>query len=870
MFNILCNVYNFFISTPLFILITIIFSFIAKLYLLAILVPSGLRSSTIPKPWIFLIGVLFSSLFGDIAWITKLLPEVEWLDITYATFITWKRISWGFMIVQYQSLALFIESLCYKNFVLRTKHMFLFAVSSLFVLFFFYEAACDTNLLDPLSHGAALAANTCDAPLEIRIMRFTVFPLLPLLIVPELIGSFWHLYTTQLPTLLRQQLFLFLTFFICPYLVIEALQASHFVFDVFKTHMYPVVALATFLLIIAINYCIRKVIGLRFLQLDSKKPVPSNRFFIPHFKKALDHVGTITNISTLITFIKTFFYTMYGIESQRIILIIREQSNISTTTLISAHHMLEKTVEQFLLTMSPDISAFIYQQKILIYDDLDFSDFYQEHLSRTAVVAFLRHINAALFLPLYEKHTIIGYVIISRAHNSIYNNITHDALLFANYISSIMHLIRHEDPSLMVKTEQKLHAELEHKQQELNYYRDSVKTFLRTRPPKEVGIIFYTDGRFIPGNSIAKRLVGINLNVATIHPTIIACKSVVTMVINNNEPYTTTVPLSDNKQLIIYGVHNTQKNNVILTVYHQKISDKALQQLASLQDPTIWDYVLYLETTPSGKLLNKLIPNTHQPWVNFKIELLKAVQSKKALWLTAQDDSTHCIELLHTLSLRKKLHTLHITHTNKADIALQIFGINPLLESHKVTPLLSTLNTGTLCIHNIDLLDQQAQLHLAEYLGTGSYRMLKSKKIIQASTRIICSLSNQSEHKHLHPSLAHHLLPISFTIPHVDEPTPITQAIYTRSRTTNTYPTTMQELNTRLQELVHAQSSSLLHHTITEPALVAAAYLGKKALKNPDVMMMLWNKFKNQKTIATFLGVNRSSINRRCKEYDLK
>ena len=29
-------------------------------------------------------------------------------------------------------------------------------------------------------------------------------------------------------------------------------------------------------------------------------------------------------------------------------------------------------------------------------------------------------------------------------------------------------------------------------------------------------------------------------------------------------------------------------------------------------------------------------------------------------------------------------------------------------------------------------------------------------------------------------------------------------------------------------------------------------------------MTCLWNKFKNQNKIATLLGVNRSSVNRRC------
>jgi DNA-binding NtrC family response regulator len=52
--------------------------------------------------------------------------------------------------------------------------------------------------------------------------------------------------------------------------------------------------------------------------------------------------------------------------------------------------------------------------------------------------------------------------------------------------------------------------------------------------------------------------------------------------------------------------------------------------------------------------------------------------------------------------------------------------------------------------------------------------------------------------------------------------------------------------------------------------LTAIARLGKNALKNQQAMTLLWSTFKNQNQIATFLGVNRSSVNRRCQAYNLR
>ncbi len=59
-------------------------------------------------------------------------------------------------------------------------------------------------------------------------------------------------------------------------------------------------------------------------------------------------------------------------------------------------------------------------------------------------------------------------------------------------------------------------------------------------------------------------------------------------------------------------------------------------------------------------------------------------------------------------------------------------------------------------------------------------------------------------------------------------------------------------------------------YTITDPQLAEISRLGKSALKDPKTMHLLWNKFKNQNKIALFLGVNRSSINRRFKEYNIQ
>ena len=92
-------------------------------------------------------------------------------------------------------------------------------------------------------------------------------------------------------------------------------------------------------------------------------------------------------------------------------------------------------------------------------------------------------------------------------------------------------------------------------------------------------------------------------------------------------------------------------------------------------------------------------------------------------------------------------------------------------------------------------------------------------------------------------------------------------------------PISLVELKTKIQKLliqkskkhnIYEETQFEPVHANTDPELMQAARLGKHALRDEKIMTMLWSKFKNQNQIAMFLGVNRSSVNRRCKAYNLE
>ena len=203
---------------------------------------------------------------------------------------------------------------------------------------------------------------------------------------------------------------------------------------------------------------------------------------------------------------------------------------------------------------------------------------------------------------------------------------------------------------------------------------------MRNNKHKDIGIIFYKNRRFTFGNQAAKELINLNPNVQEGHPTSKALKQLAQQVEAYKTAQTIYTKDADGTKLVLSGVPSLEQNNVIISVYYPEVTDVIKKQIDMLRDPSEWDYLLYLETTKPGKLINQLIPTSGETLLNFKIELLKTALSKKATLLNMPDeDLQQMVELLHHVSLRETLHTIELNGpTQNFDIAMQLFGINSL------------------------------------------------------------------------------------------------------------------------------------------------------------------------------------------------
>jgi len=852
-------------------------------------------------------------MFGDFAWIIKLIRKLHILPIPREFSLFFVRIAWGFFIIQYQSLVLFMESLTQKNFTLRPIHKISCFISGTLSFYFIENAFFSAGITNALTrYNALLSPSSTAAPLEMKMMGITVFYLSIVLILPTLIFTLRQLFTSNLPIILRKQIKIVILYFMCPYVAAEALHATQFAFPGLLTgYLYTVVALYTIFITIAISYCIRKIMGLRFLNIGKHVQSTHKTNFVNNFKELLEQLSHATNFHELEQLTQTFFKDAFDVPLQNTRFFVRADSKAtSATSTTLSMHKTESLVESFLTLNSELITQYIKKKKILIYDEIEFSNFYANDPTRTSLLTFLNAINAAVFLPIYEDQKIIGYIIVDsrNGEHEFYGNVERDEMLvFARYLGSIINLLQHMNLQELIHQEKDLKEELHRKYQEINQYKESIKSFLRTSGQKEIGIIFYKNKRFIFGNQIAKDLLPININTHDGHHITKTIKQIATQVSTYKSPQTSMTTDANGQKLVLFGVPNLEQNNTIIMVYRPEISDIMARKIELLNDPTQWDYLLYLETTKSGQLINQLIPGTGELLLNFKIDLLKIALSEKAILLhMPEEDLLPTVEILHHISLKEQLHTLHLTvNMQTTSIATQLFGINPLLgQTEHAIPLLAQLNgTGTLFIRNIELLDFELQRSLADFIKYGFYQVFKSDHKIQSTVRIICSsqkdLQKLVNADAFSKELFNELNQTAISMPSLE--TLSEQELCTlaegftqqmleknnldhllaltdkeKSKLTGKRPISLHNLKARIDEIVTKKSKkhTIYHETqfdpsyeMSDPKLIAAAQLGKKTLRDQHLMHALWEKFKNQNQIATFLGVNRSSVNRRCKEY---
>ncbi len=830
--------------------------------------------------FLFFVIPIISIMLDDIVAITKFIfPKT----VLYRSF---NCIAWIFSCIKFYSLILFLEQLIYKKIHWNLYHKF----------FVFLEILlCCTFIINTI-HAIRFNESYYGV-----ILFYYAFVMLSFICI--MYTSIKELSNKNLPLILKQQLKTLLFYFLCPLFICILLELMPII--LFNSHRIIALSnLETALITASIYFCFKKIMQFRFLNLCDHVQAQPKIQIATNFKDAIEQINLASNETELDYLAQNFFQEQFQISKHATKLYI---NNTHQTP-----NKIQSNIENFLTTETEQQQPLdlLLKHKILVRHEIEFDEFYTQDETLKSLLNFLNSIESDIFLPIINNNKLLGYITVKQASTPMMYNIDQQnkMMVFAKFLAPAIYMLQQQNTYHLLQETKQIKEELYEKHQEVNQYKESIKQLLKDRIENHIGIIFCKGKHFAFKNQEAHNLLSINPNTEPDHATSIMLINFVHQIEKFQTAQNTYMTMHDGSKLMISGMPQSQPHGgVLLIIRKPEATDLIKMHIDGLKNPTERDYLLYLETTKAGQIINKILPSNHETFLQIKIQLLQAAMQKSALLLQMPpDDINPVTEIIHQLSGTQALHIINLQPNHDMN-ASKIFGINPLLHNSQEIALLEKLHNGILLIKNFEYLDATTQQKLAHFMRYGIFTPIKSEQRKFSDTRIICATTHNIFDLQAEGNITPELF-AELTKHHIKFPSLITMQDHEILALIDgfMYQNMQNKKNNQVHALNYKDKNYLVSKRIaslfalqqkvetcmnikaqqapaiteekignsktihaTTPEFQLAAQLGKHALKDIALMKTLWKKLGNQTKIADLLGVNRSSVNRRCKEYNL-
>jgi len=891
-FNNLLNIFN----SPLFLFIIKVLAFTYQSFALYTII-SYLRSNKQNYLYILLaITFIASVTIINLHWIITLLHKLKIATISDSFIIKSNQICWILLILGKLSISYIVSNFINKR-ISNIDYIEVLAGTILALIFIaisgYYVA---TNLETRTS-------------IEFISKKCTYFYLFYLYIKMSLLSGYTIYYNNRLPKIKKEQLHFLLFYVFIPQFISDQLSANPFAFSATYTMNYGLKSLTTMLLTYAMHYCMRNLLKLRFLNMyDQVGSTGDYTYSTTDFKPILERMSSVTTADELRRVIREFMTATYHVPVDTITFYIRKQHHNEGDNTDASDPMYDHIEEllQSCIFHDNDVINALHEQKILIQDEIAFTQEYNPTHAQAMLLNLCRQLQVSAFIPIFQYDRLVGYILIKEhAREELFTQREQDEMLMlAHYLSNVIYLISHRNVDNVIAREKSLHAELYQRERELEQYKESMRSCFRATQDKSIGVIVYKSRRFNIRNQAAYDIAGVDPNTEKGHPLSKKLKEVVNKVELQQQRKSVSTHNRYNRKVIICAVPELESNGIIITLHYPEIIEATREHVSLLDNPQQWDYLLYLETTYIGQHLERLIPGKSEQLLQIKLSLLQAALSKYPVLIKgAREDTIDLAAFLHKASNRDISHTItldapersnHVTHT--------LFGSTTRGTLSNPSTVEHLHEHGTLFLENMHYLSFYTQKQIGHYLQYGyfqkensEYKLISDIRIIATTAYPVETLLEQgtllpSFHKHFPHIIS---LPDLATLPENEFNTLVdalfhqvvahdgtyrllafTQHDYAHLR--RTARGSLYELRNGIAHIIkkksednHIADNVETVHTPHEPTLFKAAQLGKEALKDRDLMIFLWNTFKSQSKIATLLNVNRSSVNRRLKQFNL-
>lgn len=718
----------------------------------------------------------------------------------------------------------------------------------------------------------------------------------------------------QMPLIVRKQAqrifgFLFLPVIITqPFWILDQYQLTpqnSFAFEIFMSMLSLSILLSSF-------YAISELLRLRNTCPAMR---PSWWFWtkplMQPFAQVIEQIRRATSLQELWGFTQTYFEKAFGFPNDSVTLYIRPTNHEHNLDAVKAVRTVGD-VEALYKAGSPFCEK-IKQKRILLYADIQYSDVYKLDPDAQEIRAFMERIGAEVFLPIYGEKTLVGYIIINR--NAGMNKLVTDAevegmLAYVGHISHVIEHKQHMNPDVFEKEVLTYKHQTVQLFQELEHCHEGMRSLVETQASEAVGMIFMKQKCLRIANAEGAKLLGLPEGTRIIEN---AYEKPLKQLINNFKKYEKeeSVLLQDaqGNPLRFSVMRDTRQTNAVVIVTRPTVSGLFnFPSFTAMRNTSDWMYVIFLQATASGKLVEKFIPATRGVFFNFKIRFLRAAFSRRPLLLQGADqDIYRLVEIYQHICARTVVQKITLEKPEQGcDIAAEIFGDFTLQkgEGKKHGALATVSSSGILFIEHVEQLSLETQELLAQFFATGFYTSFFSKQLTASDALIICSsrgdLKELVEQNRFSAALYEELsknhldMPLLALVPKdqvqdlivgigkqiAGEPLAAHERLLPstliETLASGVLPSSLcelqQDIKARLVSKCHKRGLNgaiSLDLGFADPdGLKAECYRqGRAVLKNKKLFCALYDLLQSYVKVADFLGVDRSTAYRACKRF---
>ena len=863
-------------------------AFIVKILLLSYL----LRQKSHPKMILsrILLGlILVGALGDDTYWLMKLGPSIISFQFNRRLISCFLFANWALFILQYQSLALFVETIVYKKPKIKLHNVICILISTIFAIIFLYYSGY----------------TFCYKPPHKDLVLVT-FELSFIYAFSILSGSMYHAFTKikdiNLPRILKKQVTILLKNIVLPYMIVQiAFYIPMFVPHLRSVHNYGTVSLSLTLMTYVLFYCSRKLVGLRFLNFT--KHVQTYRTFdlVEDFRDILYRLSHVTTVKELRYVTQSFFRNFLRIPFNKVQLSIEDQNEYNDNDL--SGNDIASSIAGY-VTDIPITADQLANRRILVYDEIYLEKLVRNSEESCKLLTFMQSMNADIFVPIFYDDEVVANIIVTRDARpaELYSDTEISSIqVFASYLGNFIDMFSGQDLVRSLEKQKAQVNELYKLHREMDLYRETTRNLLKNSGNSNIHIAFYDGNKLQFSGAATKSAFRENQPLEKKYGTELAATSMAKQALKYQTDQTTTIKNASGSPIILNAIPEPSGQSSTVIAYNPPITGTLKRRIELIKDPSKWHYLLFLETTEIGLSIDDYIPSDLGEFINFKTELLSAALGKEPVLLDIpKEDLDHAVEILHRASHRETLHTIKLskTDTPESPDLLEVFG--------KLDKI------GTLFIQDIHRMRLDVQNQLAEFIRHGMCHYSNVGQDEQKSSidiRILCSstrnLHSLASNGLFSLELLKELTKNTISMPSINmlSEKEICQvaddiAIKIGAAVGPEEHVSKHKLNSNSKvKIIHDRPQGFCelkrlvgrllveeekdsHRTPGEKIIPAKIQnlpmeptilgLGKKALKDRKTMEMLWGKFRNQNKIAELLGVNRSTVHRRCKEYKLR